>query len=57
VVLAGLKEIAAFTGLSLRETRRAISDGEIPARLIAARWTSTKRLCFASKREQKGVRN
>jgi hypothetical protein len=44
-VLAGLREIATFTGLSLRETRRAISDGEIPARLIAMRWTSTKRLC------------
>jgi len=47
-VLAGLDEIGAYLGLTRRETRRAISDGEIPARRIACRWTSTKRLCHSS---------
>jgi hypothetical protein len=41
-VLCGLDEISAYTGLSKRQTREAVTSGAIPGRLIAGRWTSTK---------------
>jgi hypothetical protein len=52
VVLAGLREIADFTGLSLRETRREVMAGRIPARLVAGKWLTCTSLCSEWKKRK-----